>query len=348
MTPTLQVIASKRQGGAENFFVRLVTELDRGGGVEAAVVRGGAVDRGLAPAVPRHHLPMLGAWDLWSGWRLRRLAARVAVVQTYLGRATRLTRLRGTGIAHVARVGGFYDAGHYAHADLCVTNTRALADHLVRGGIPAERIEVIGNFADPPRAVPEAERAALRRALGIAPETFVIVAVARLHPVKGLDILLDGVARLCARRPGAGVVTVLVGDGPAGDALRRQAGALGLEVRFAGWQRDTAPYLALADVVAGPSRMEGFGGFVLDAWLAGRPVVASRSAGPAELIEDGVTGRLVAVGDAAALAGALAEVMDDPAAAQGMAAAGAVAAGRFGAARIVAEYRALYDRLAGA
>lgn len=352
MTRSLHIIASKRPGGAEGFFVRLVDGLnaDRPGSAEALVVAMSPIAQALGPGTAQHHLAMRGHWDPWARWRIPRIARRLGVplVQTYLGRATRLTRLGGRGIVHVARVGGFYDPAQYAHADLCVVNARALADHLVRGGIPAGRVEVIGNFADPAPEVPEAELAALRRDLAIPPDAFVVAAIARLHPVKGLNVLLEAAAKARTTRP---LVVVLVGDGPLRAELERQAAALGIaeRVRFAGWQTRTAPWFQLADLIACPSRMEGFGNVVIEAWANHRPVLASTADGPAELIDDGVNGRLVPIGDAAALARAITELSDSPADLARLAEAGRASLQQnYTQGRIIARYRELYARLTGA
>lgn len=352
MIPTLHVIASRRPGGAEGFFCRLVDGLNRAepGSVTALTVAGGSVAAALGPETPQHHLPMRGIWDLWSRASIPRLARRlgVPVVQTYMGRATRLTRLSGPARpAHVARIGGYYDPAQYAHADLCVANSRALADHLVCGGMDASQIEVIGNFAEAAPAVPPAELQALRQSLALPEDAFVVAALARLHPQKGLDTLLDAAAALSGRLP---LALVIVGDGPLRRLLAAQAEALGLtaHIRFVGWQDRTAPWFQLADLIACPSRLEGFGNVVIEAWANARPIVATRADGPAELIEDGRTGRLVPIDDAPALAAAIAELAADPAAARRMAdAARRELDARFAPERIIGQYQALYARLVG-
>ena len=85
---------------------------------------------------------------------------------------------------------------------------------------------------------------------------------------------------------------------------------------------------------------------MIEAWAHHRPVLATDAAGPAELIEDGVTGRLVPIGQPDALANALSELAADPDVLKAMAAAGhARLQANFTEARIVERYRALYQRL---
>lgn len=105
--------------------------------------------------------------------------------------------------------------------------------------------------------------------------------------------------------------------------------------------------LGAADAVAVPSvRPEPLGLVALEAAAAGRPVVAARHGGVAEVVRDGETGRLVPAGDPAALASALRGLADDPAMAHRMGRAGRRdVAERFGLERMIDELQAIYDRL---
>ncbi|MDD3448828.1 MAG: glycosyltransferase [Gammaproteobacteria bacterium] len=310
LIPSLHIIGSRKGGGAERFFTRLVAALNRAGHPATAVCRPGSwVAENLDGAVPRILLPMPGAWDPVARWRLGRLIRRsgAAVVQTYMGRTTRLVRLpAGRKPVHVARLGGFYDLRQYRHAHAWVGNTGGLERHLRAGGLAPARIFRIGNFVEP--AAPDPAGAAqLRRRLGLPAQCQVALCVARLHPYKGIDTLLEAWARFPAAPGGAPARLVIVGDGPLREALQGQARALGQEERvvWAGWQDDPAPWYELADLCVCPSRREMLGNVVLEAWAHRRAVVATRSDGPLELIEPERDGVLVAVDDAAALAAAL-------------------------------------------
>jgi glycosyltransferase involved in cell wall biosynthesis len=137
--------------------------------------------------------------------------------------------------------------------------------------------------------------------------TLSVLCVCRLVPEKGLDVLVRAIASIV--RSGAEVRLVIVGSGPLEDALRRSVQQLGLEgrVSFEGavGQDDMASYYANADVFCLPSFAEGVPVVLMEAMATGRPVVATRITGIPELIEDGVSGLLVAPGSLEQLVGAL-------------------------------------------
>src|SRR5690606_15748095 len=139
------------------------------------------------------------------------------------------------------------------------------------------------------------------------------------------------------------------GVGPLENELKKQAQEAGISarVRFLGWRKDTPSLFAAADVFVCSSRHEPFGNIVIEAWLHGVPLVAAASEGPAALVADGEDGLLFPVDDAAALAGAVARLEQDPALAARLAAAGRRTYERnYTEAAVVPRYRAPFERLA--
>jgi glycosyltransferase involved in cell wall biosynthesis len=118
-------------------------------------------------------------------------------------------------------------------------------------------------------------------------------------------------------------------------------------VRFAGFRSDVDNVYGAADVVAVPSTQpDPFPNAALEAAAAGCCVVAANHGGLPEMLEDGVTGRLVTPGDPAALAAALAQLRADPAARKRLGAAAAIdTRERFAPARLLERAQALYDGL---
>ena len=116
------------------------------------------------------------------------------------------------------------------------------------------------------------------------------------------------------RESGRDVSLTLVGDGPLRGALEERARELGISerVRFAGRRTDTAAFYRDCDLFVLLSDYEGMPMSIIEAMASGLPVVATRAGGVAELVDDGVNGALVEA-DAAAAAGAIAAICDDPA-----------------------------------
>ncbi len=140
-----------------------------------------------------------------------------------------------------------------------------------------------------------------------------IVAVGRLVPQKGFDLLLQAFASIAARFPDWRVL--IMGEGPERTNLQRLRDELMLadRVDFVGHVQDVETWMARAGLVVQPSRFEGFPNAVLESMGMGAAVVSSDCpAGPSELIEDGVNGRLVPVEDVPILARAMAELMSQP------------------------------------
>jgi glycosyltransferase involved in cell wall biosynthesis len=159
--------------------------------------------------------------------------------------------------------------------------------------------------AAPVRA-PERDPAATRRALEVADDAAVVLAIGRLHRQKGFDVLV----RAATRWPtGRRVVVAIAGDGPQRTALASLIAKLGVDVRLLGDRSDIADLLQAADVVAMPSRWEGWPLAAGEVLAAGRPLVASAVGGLPELVGDAA--KLVAPDDEAALAAAIERFLDN-------------------------------------
>ncbi len=335
-----QVMAGAPEGGAELFFERLSVALHRAGDSVLPVVRrdAGRVARLRAAGLAPVGLGFGGALDLLTRPRLRgvlrRFAPRVAVA--WMGRAARFAP-RGEWVL-AGRLGGYYDLSRFRRCDQLVANTRGLAAWIVAQGWPAARVRHLPNFAPDLAGARAWPRGMVGMARMPVPEGVpVVLALGRLHRNKGFDVLVRAMRGL------PGVHVVIAGEGPERAALERLALGEGVaeRVHLPGWTQDGAGLLAACDVLVCPSRQEPLGNVVLEAFSAARPVVAAAAAGPAELIEDGRTGRLVAVEDDVALAGAIGAVLGDQALASRLAAAGRAEFERAHAeAPVLAQWRA--------
>lgn len=168
-----------------------------------------------------------------------------------------------------------------------------------RYGADPARVRVISNGCDA-ATFHLADRAAARRALGVAGDAGLVLYVGRLVPEKGLRELFAAVGQLAARRPG--LQLALVGAGPMRDELDALAAGRG-NVRMAGplAPEAVAQWMAAADVVTLPSYSEGHPNVLVEALACGRPVVASDVGGIPEVV-DAASGVLIRPRDVADLA----------------------------------------------
>jgi glycosyltransferase involved in cell wall biosynthesis len=262
---------------------------------------------------------------LWYLWRRRDAydvihvhglsyhAFAAALAGRWLGKPT-IAKLANSGRA--SDIGKMCEGQHLAFSrlmlptalrcDRFVALNAAVERELLEAGVPGDAIVRIPNGIELPAAPAEPVRGS-----GRAPR---VVFVGRLHPQKGVDVLLRAAALLRERRPGMDVRYDLVGDGPQRDELVALGGELGVGslVRFLGNRDDVEAHLAKADVFVLPSRAEGMSNALLEAMSCGLPVVAAAVPGNTDVLEQGTTGILVEPEDPDRLAEALSEVLDDP------------------------------------
>jgi glycosyltransferase involved in cell wall biosynthesis len=338
---TAQIMAGAPTGGAELFFERLCIALHNAGEAVLPVIRRdpARATRLTAAGLAPQQLRFGGALDLLTAPRLNRLlrARAPAVVMAWMGRAASRTP-RGPWTL-VGRLGGYYDLKRYRRCAHLVGNTQDIANWIVRQGVPAARVHYVPNFVPDLAGAPPANRAAL----GVPPDAPLLLALGRLHPVKGFDLLIRALADL------PGVHAVIAGEGPERAALTRLAADCNVAARvhLPGWRTDTAALLAAADIFICPSRHEPLGNAVLEAWSAARPVIAAAAHGPAALIRDGIDGLLVPLEQPEALAAAIRTCLADPAPAAARAQAGrAHYLAAFAEPAVVAQWRAFLRAVA--
>ena len=301
-----QVLAGAERGGAENFYVRLVQGLHAAGEIEQkAFLRNHAhrLDALRASGVDAEGFRFGGPLDFLGRFLYRRAlqAYRPDLVMTWMNRASATTP-RGKYVL-VSRLGHYYNLKYYRHADYWIGISKGICDHLVQGGMPANRVFHIPNFADetPVKPLP-------RDSFATPADRPLLIAAGRLHVNKGFDILLRALVAI----PEA--ILWLAGDGPEEAHLKSLANELGVSerVRFLGWRTDVTTLMATGDLFVCPSRHEGLGSIVMESWAHGCPIVATNSQGPGEVIENEVTGLVVPVDEPKALASAINQLLQSP------------------------------------
>jgi glycosyltransferase involved in cell wall biosynthesis len=205
-------------------------------------------------------------------------------------------------------------------ASAVIANSEATKAAFIASGGRAECCVVIPNgFRIPAARSSGADVAALRSSLGIASDAWIVLMAGRLAHWKGQRVLLEALKTVPAAH------AVLLGDALFTDEDREYASQLHAQaaepdmagrIHFAGFQSETLAYFDMADVVVHASVFpEPFGRVIVEGMLAGKPVIAARAGGAAEIVQHEQTGLLVEPGDAKELAAALTRLNNDPEAA---------------------------------
>jgi len=286
-----------RPGGRVEFHPVPITDRPRAG--DAAAVRRLRTLAAGADVVHAHGL-RAGALAVLAARTLPR-ASRPRLVVT-------LHNLPVGGL-RVRAVSGVLERVVARGADVVLGVSGDLVDHVRSlGAHNVERALVPA----PDRPRPGADPATVRRGLGVPDGGALVVTVARLAPQKGLDTLLDAAVRLRTLLPdGLRVLWVIAGEGPLRGQLVDQITERDAPVRLLGRRSDVSDLFVAADVVVSTAVWEGQPISVQEALQLGAPVVATDAGGTREVTGD-FAAVLVPVGDAVAIAAAVARLLADP------------------------------------
>lgn len=359
----VHVIPSLRTGGLENIATRLVQHLDAR--YEQAVITpgpGGPIAQRLPAGVTvvamgEQHRP-----DRWTAFRMARLFRSLRPDIVHTRNWTCIDAILG---ARLARVPVVIHGEHGRDAldpegqnrkrrrirrmlapfvTQFVTVSRDLARWLIEDvGVPARKVRTICNGVDTERFV-SGDRDAARQTLRIPAGSTVVGTVGRLDPVKDQAGLIQAFARTPRD---VSSLLVIAGDGPCRPQLHAVARAAGCQdrVRILGERGDIPMVLRALDVFVLPSLGEGISNAILEAMATSLPVIASRVGGNGELVQDGVSGRLVEARRPDILSEAIAGYLIDPRRAAAHGAAGRSRVEReFSLGRMLADYDGLYQR----
>jgi glycosyltransferase involved in cell wall biosynthesis len=194
------------------------------------------------------------------------------------------------------------------YVDRVIAVSDAQLEPLVRRGFNRLRIAVISNGISGTEFQPARSRDDVRQALGVDPDSVLVLFVAKLRREKRVDLFLAAIER--ARLETPRLHGVVVGDGPDFENVLRHSAASTV-VTALGARQDIADLMEACDIVCLTSDMEAMPMAALEAMAAGRPVVATDVGGMSHLVRHGSTGLLVPAGSVEALAAALAQLGHD-------------------------------------
>jgi glycosyltransferase involved in cell wall biosynthesis len=352
------------QGGADRVTVTLLQKLDRARFNTSLVLmrREGSLVGEVPPGV---NVCSLDARSLWTAWlpllRVVRERRPEVFFSTSSGAnitailAHALTRQKGRLVLSERNVllHGAVSVKKkfilllkrmlYRRADIITSVSQGVKDDLVaKLGIAPERISVVYNPVVTDGLSLMADETVEHPWFG--EDVPIILAVGRLVLEKDHETLIEAFR---AVRDGRRARLVILGDGPLRGKLEALVKARGLkaDVWFAGFDKNPFRYMSKCTVFVLSSRQEGLPGVLIQAMSCGAPVISTDCpAGPSEIIEPGVDGLLVPVGDVSALAGKIEYLLDHPEVRRRMGESAKLASCRFGVKEVVEKYvRALVD-----
>ena len=335
----LTMLAGASVGGAETFFVSLTLALARAGLEVRSVLKANALRQEAFARAGLHYetAAFRSVLDFSTGRVLDRAVAAFTpdIVLAFAGRAASFApRGRHTVIG---RLGGYYNLKNFRTCDYLVCNAPDLVRYVKGSGWPEERVSLIPNFPFVPDEAP------LDRALFDTPQNAPLaVALGRLHPNKGLDVLIKAAAHI----PELSVW--IAGEGPERARLESLVQSLGIKnrVKFLGWRSDRAALYKAADLCVYPSREEPFGNVVVEAWSCGIPIVTTGSTGPAWLARNNEDAIVTPVDDVDAFAEGIRQVIGSNALAARLVAGGRRrVAEEFSEHAIVRRYITLFEKV---
>jgi len=243
--------------------------------------------------------------------------------------------------------GNSFSRWKYRQVDCFIAASEAIRHMLVADGVPADRTVTVHEGIDIDHVV-AAPPVSLHETLWLPHHAPIVGNVAALEPHKGQRHLVEAAHLVVREIPDARFV--ILGEGALREHLERQVHEYHLEkhVLLPGFRTDVLGCIKGFDLFVMSSITEGLGTSLLDAMACRRAIVATRAGGIPEVVDDGVTGLLVAPRDHAAMAGAIVRLLTDEGVRRRMGEAGfARVSERFTVERMVAETAAVYARVAG-
>jgi glycosyltransferase involved in cell wall biosynthesis len=265
---------------------------------------------------------LVGMWRLWKLLRAEKFDAVVGFTHDSNVLGLPLAWLAGVPVrigTHLGVIRGMPRWREKLHSILVnmgiiqtlVASSTRTRDDAVHEGVCPERIEIIFNSITP-FTVKEEDRIRVRQQLGLHEGDFFLLAVGRLVYEKGHEFLIQAIPSVIPAFPN--ITVGICGTGPLYEQLQEQISALSLDgrVRLLGQWETVPELLAAADAFVLSSRWEGLPMALLEAMMAGLPVIATKVQGVEEVIEDGVHGILVPLESPEELSKAILQLLGDP------------------------------------
>lgn len=327
----LHLLPSLESGGMETFVLSLAKQ-QRQDGLEPSIAifsgQNKSIDTYIRDGISIvQYNRNVGTWRLGMKLKAQLINDKFDLLHTHNETSTIFGALSTFGISSVKFICTIHngDRGSYSlkqrienylafrRCDAIVSVTEQIVQTMsAREFVGPGRIRVIKNGIKPVDPTEVSEKMALKKSLSIKDTDLVVGCVGRLVPVKNHILFLSAFKSALPSHPN--MVLILVGDGPLRDEIKNTVHSLGLEpfVRLLGDRKDVPALLNMMDMFALPSLNEGHSISVLEAFSAGKPVIASNRGGNPTLVTHGLSGLLVDPEDINAMAEAIKYLATNP------------------------------------
>jgi glycosyltransferase involved in cell wall biosynthesis len=245
-------------------------------------------------------------FDWFAAIKLRKIIKtnKIDAIITHGNRATVIAQkacLKKTPIISVAHN---YHIKHLLKSDSIIAITEDLKNKIIETGFPKNKVFKLNN----PIILEESTIGKFKKFANIPTIGF----IGRFVPRKGINVLVDAIKKLQERN--IKVKAIFASDGPEKERIVQQVKSLGLEkiIKFVGWIEDKKAFFNSIDIFIIPSLHEAFGVVVLEGLAYSKPIIATKSEGPSEILHNNVDGILVEINSSDEIANAIEYLIDNP------------------------------------
>jgi glycosyltransferase involved in cell wall biosynthesis len=282
----LHVMGGANDGGAEIFFADALLALNNSGINQQAIVNKSykKIKKLEQLDIPIHQ----ASFNKIFRWGTKKIIEKVIsdfkpdIIHYWMGRAASFM-IKGSHI-NIGWHSGYRGVERFKSCDYHLALTKELKLHLIKNKLPEKNIFVLPIYA------PYLKVKSIRREVFDTPiNSPLLLTLARLHPVKGLDILLSAMVEVPKAYLWIG------GSGELESQLKQQVKILKIEnrVKFLGWRDDKEALMEVADLFVFPSRNDAFGAVMIEAWAHKIPFIATKAPGAKAYIKNKIDGVLV-------------------------------------------------------
>ena len=301
----LQIMAGAGEGGAEEFFIDAIEAL-KNKKINQYIIINNRNKKRVKKISDLKFLYSTASFGKLFKWPTQRVINKAInefkpdIIHYWMGRASSFS-VDGKHV-NIGWHSGYRGVERFRRCDYHIALTSDLKNHIAEQGINEQDIYEL------PIYTKKNKLKTINRAKFSTPNNKpLLLSLSRLHPVKGINILLDAMLKI----PDA--YLWIAGSGPLEKELKLQSSRLGLDdrVKFLGWREDKEILMATADICVFPSRNDSFGAVTIESWAAKKTTVACRAPGPLGLISHRKDGILVEIDNAEEFAKSVNEIINN-------------------------------------